>query len=313
MASTRVTAGGAPSEPAPGRFRVWMMAIRPPTLTAAVVPVAVGTAVAWHDGVRAPLVAFITLVAALALQAGANLANDLSDFRRGADTDTRLGPIRVTQRGLLTERQVTGGVVFFFALATLGGLYLTYLGSWPIVAIGLASMLAAVTYTGGPWPFGYRGLGEVFVFIFFGVVAVAGTYYVQSCAAGACRVTDDVHAASLPVALTVTAILVVNNVRDIDQDRLAGKYTLAVYLGRRLARCELVAVVAGAYLAAGAIWLLGDFSVWVLLSWLSAPAAIMPVIVTLRRTDGPPLNAALRAMARLHLIFGLLLAIGLSN
>ena len=306
------SASAAP-EASLSRFRVWMMAIRPPTLTAAIVPVAVGTAVAWHDGVRAPLAAFITLVAALALQAGANLANDLSDFRRGADTDTRLGPIRVTQRGLLTERQVTGGVIVFFLLATLGGLYLTYLGGWPIVAIGLASMLAAVTYTGGPWPFGYRGLGEVFVFIFFGVVAVVGTYYVQTCAAGACLVTNDVLAASLPVALTVTAILVVNNVRDIDQDRLAGKYTLAVYLGRRLARWELVVVVAGAYLAAGALWLSGDFSVWVLLSWLSVPAAIMPVVVPFKRTDGPPLNAALRGMARLHLIFGLLLAIGLSN
>ena len=303
--------GGA-AEPTPSRLRVWIMAIRPPTLTAAVVPVAVGTAVALHDGVRAPLAALAALFGALALQAGANLANDLSDFRRGADTETRLGPVRVTQRGLLSEWQVMGGVIVSFAIATAFGLYLAYLGGWPIIAIGIASMLAALTYTGGPWPFGYRGLGEVFVFIFFGVVAVAGTYYVQACAVDACRVTNDVFAASLPVALTVTAILVVNNVRDIDQDRLAGKYTLAVYLGRRLARTELVVVVAGAYLAAGALWFLGGFSGWVLLSWLSVPAAIMPVAVSLRRTDGPPLNAALRAMARLHLIFGLLLAIGLS-
>ena len=300
-------AGRAASEPAMSRLRVWMLAVRPPTLTAAVVPVAVGTGVAIHDGVWAPLAALAALVGALALQAGANLANDLSDFRRGADTEARLGPIRVTQRGLLTEGQVTAGVIAFFALATVMGLYLTYLGGWPIIAIGLASMLAAVTYTGGPWPFGYRGLGEVFVFIFFGVVAVAGTYYVQTG-----QVTGDVLAASLPVALTVTAILVVNNVRDIDTDRVAGKYTLAVYLGRRLARTELVVVVAGAYIAAAALWLLGNFSGWVLLSWLSVPAAIMPVAVPLRRTDGPPLNAALRAMARLHLIFGLLLAIGLS-
>jgi 1,4-dihydroxy-2-naphthoate octaprenyltransferase len=300
-------AGRVSSEPAMSRFRVWMLAIRPPTLTAAVVPVAVGTGVAIHDGVWAPLAALAALVGALALQAGANLANDLSDFRRGADTEARLGPIRVTQRGLLSEWQVTMGVVAFFLLATVAGLYLTYVGGWPIIAIGLASMLAAVTYTGGPWPFGYRGLGEVFVFIFFGVVAVAGTYYVQ-----AGRVTGDVLAASVPVALTVTAILVVNNVRDIDTDRVAGKYTLAVYLGRRLARTELVVVVAGAYIAAAALWFLGDFSGWVLLSWLSVPAAVMPVAVSLRRTDGPPLNAALRAMARLHLIFGLLLAIGLS-
>lgn len=303
-------AGSAERSAAPelSRSRVWWMAIRPPTLTAAIVPVAVGTGVAIHDGVWAPLAAFAALVGALALQAGANLANDLSDFRRGADNEARLGPVRVTQRGLLTERQVTMGVLVSFGIATVAGLYLTYVGGWPIIAIGLASMLAAVTYTGGPWPFGYRGLGEVFVFIFFGVVAVAGTYYVQ-----AGQVTADVLAASVPVALTVTAILVVNNVRDIDTDRLAGKYTLAVYLGRRLARTELVVVVAGAYLAAAGLWLLGDFSGWVFLSWLSVPAAVMPVAVSLSRTDGPPLNAALRAMARLHLIFGLLLAVGLST
>ncbi len=289
-------------------LRIWVMAIRPPTLTAAVVPVAVGTGVAMHDGVRAPLAALAALIGALALQAGANLANDLSDFRRGADTEARLGPVRVTQRGLLTQRQVATGVAVSFAIATVAGLYLTYLAGWPIIAIGLLSMFAAVTYTGGPWPFGYRGLGEVFVFIFFGVVAVAGTYYVQ-----VGHVTGGVLAASLPVSLTVTAILVVNNVRDIDTDRLAGKYTLAVYLGRRLARTELVLVVTGAYLAAAGLWFLGDFSGWVLLSWLSVPAAVMPVAVSLRRTDGPPLNAALRAMARLHLIFGLLLAIGLST
>ena len=307
MASSSSPTSGA-AESSRSRVRVWLMAIRPATLTAAIVPVAVGTGVAVHDGVRAPLAALAALIGALALQAGANLANDLSDFRRGADTDTRIGPIRVTQRGLLSERQVATGVVVCFALATIVGLYLTALGGWPIIAIGLAAMLAAVTYTGGPWPFGYRGLGEVFVFIFFGVVAVAGTYYVQ-----AGQVTADVFAASLPVSLTVTAILVVNNVRDIDTDRLAGKHTLAVYLGRRLARTGLVVVVAGAYVASAALWLLGDFSGWVLLSWLSVPAAVVPVAVVLRRTDGPPLNAALRAMARLHLLFGLLLAIGLST
>src|SRR5690606_9291984 len=187
--------------PAPGSVRAWVLAIRPPTLTAAVVPVAVGTGVAIRDGHWVPLAAFAALVGALALQIGANFANDLSDFRRGADTESRLGPPRATQLGLLTQRQVTAGILVSFALATLAGLYLVYLGGWPIIAIGLASMLAAVTYTGGPWPFGYRGLGEVFVFIFFGVVAVAGTYYVQACAAGACRVTGEVFGASVPVAL----------------------------------------------------------------------------------------------------------------
>ncbi len=293
--------------PPPGSLRAWILAIRPPTLTAAIVPVAVGTGVAIRDGHWMPLAAFAALVGALALQIGANFANDLSDFRRGADNESRLGPPRATQLGLLTQRQVTIGILVSFVVATVVGLYLVVLGGWPIIAIGLASMVAAVTYTGGPWPFGYRGLGEVFVFIFFGVVAVAGTYYVQ-----AEMLSWHVIGASVPVALTVTAILVVNNVRDIDTDRLAGKYTLAVYLGRRLARTEFVLVVAGAYLAAAGLWLLGDFSGWVLLSWLSVPVAIAPGGVVLARTDGPALNGALRSTARLHFVFGILLALGVS-
>jgi len=287
--------------------KAWLLAIRPPTLTAAVVPVAVGTGVAVGDGYRAPLAALAALVGALALQIGANFANDLSDFRRGADNESRLGPPRATQLGLLTQRQVTQGILVAFAVATLAGLYLVYVGGWPIIAIGLSSMIAAVTYTGGPWPFGYRGLGEVFVFIFFGVVAVAGTYFVQSG-----EVNGHVLAASIPVSLTVTAILVVNNVRDIDTDRHAGKYTLAVYLGRRLARTEFVLVVAGAYLAAGSLWLLGGYSGWVFLSWLSVPAAVVPIGTVLAKTDGPGLNQALRSTARLHLLFGILLAVGVS-
>lgn len=293
--------------PEPGSLRAWILAIRPPTLTAAIVPVAIGTSVAFRDGYREWPAALAALIGALALQVGANFANDLSDFRRGADNESRLGPPRATQLGLLTQRQVIGAIFTSFGIATFVGLYLVYVGGWPIIAIGLASMLAAVTYTGGPWPFGYRGLGEVFVFIFFGVVAVAGTYYVQ-----AGEVTGAVIAASIPISLTVTAILVVNNVRDIDTDRLAGKFTLAVYLGRRLARTEFVVVVAGAYLASASLWLLGGFSGWVLLSWLSVPAAFVPVGAVMARTDGPSLNQALRSTARLHLLFGMLLAVGVS-
>lgn len=296
-----------PALPRPGSVRAWVLAIRPPTLTAAVVPVAVGTGVALGDGHRAPIAAFAALVGALALQVGANFANDLSDFRRGADNESRLGPPRATQLGLLTQQQVVRGIVAAFGVATLAGLYLVAVGGWPIIAIGVSSMVAGLTYTGGPWPFGYRGLGELFVFIFFGVVAVAGTYYVQSGTLG-----WHVIAASLPVSLTVTAILVVNNVRDIDTDRLAGKYTLAVYLGRRLARAEFLVVVAAAYLAAAALWVLGDYSSWVLLSWLSVPAAIVPVGAVWAREDGPALNQALRSTARLHLLFGILLAVGVS-
>lgn len=293
---------------APGSPRVWLLATRPPTLTAAIAPVAVGSAVAVRDDVFDAGPASAALLGALALQVGANFANDLSDFRRGADTADRIGPIRVTQTGLLTERQVMAGMLVAFLVAAITGLYLAVVGGWPVIGIGLASILAAVTYTGGPWPFGYRGLGELFVFVFFGLVAVTGTYYVQ-----AGEVTGAAVAAAVPVGLTVTAILVVNNVRDIDTDRAARKYTLAVYLGRRLARYQYVLFMVGAYVSAAALFLVGSFSGWTLLSWLSIPAAISPIVAVLTRVEGPPLNAALRATARLHFIFAILLAIGLSQ
>ena len=298
----------ARSESRPGPLRVWLMAIRPPTLTAAIAPVAVGAALAVRDDVFSAGPAAAALFGALALQIGANLANDVADFRRGADDERRLGPARVTQRGLLSEREVSIGSWVAFVLAAVAGVYLTAVAGWPVVAIGLASILAAVAYTAGPWPYGYRGLGELFVFLFFGVAAVVGTYYVQ-----ALEISGHAVAASVPVALTVTAILVVNNVRDIDTDRRAGKRTLAVRLGRRLARLQFVVVLAAAYLSAAGLWMLGGFSVRVLLPWLSAPLAVGPLRAVLGRVDGPSLNGALRDTARLHLIFGVLLAAGVAR
>jgi 1,4-dihydroxy-2-naphthoate octaprenyltransferase len=291
----------------PSPIRTWILAIRPPTLTAAVAPVVVGSAVAVRDDVFAFGPALAALLGALAIQTGANLANDLSDFRRGADTEHRLGPPRVTQQGLLTEAQVARGVAIAFAFATLLGVYLTWVAGWEVIAIGCSSMLAALAYTGGPWPFGYRALGELFTFLFFGVVAVVGTYFVQ-----AEQVTGEVLAASIPVGLTVTAILVVNNVRDIETDRAAGKRTLAVVLGRTRARALFVAIVVAAYLAAAALCLFGGFPWWTLLAWLSAPLAVAPAEAVLSRADGPSLNRALKATARLHLVFALLLSLGVA-
>ena len=297
-----------PQRGRPGPLRTWVLAARPPTLTAALAPVAVGVAVALrHDTFRAGP-AFAALLGAIAIQVGANFANDLSDFRRGADAEGRLGPMRVTQQGLLTERQVVAGVYAAFSLATLAGLYLTWVAGWPVIAIGLGSMLGAVLYTGGPLPYGYRGLGEVFTFVFFGVVAVTGTYFVQ-----ARELTPDAFLASVPVGLTVTAILVVNNVRDIESDRRAGKRTLAVLLGRPRARLLFVAMLGAAYLVAAGLWLLGDFPSWTLLAWASAPFAVAPAAAVLSRVDGPALNGALRATARLHLIFALLFSAGLAR
>ena len=221
-----MNAGGGPPAPAaralpgggPGAGRRWLLAVRPPTLTAAVAPVLVGCGLAWGAERFAAGPALAALAGAVAIQVGANLANDVSDFRKGADTAARIGPPRVTQLGLLSERQVLCGMWTAFALAALCGVYLAAVAGWPVVAIGLASIAAALAYSGGPWAFGYRGLGEPFTFVFFGLIAVGGTYFVQAGSWGGAAL-----AAALPVGCTVTAILVVNNVRDIETDRAAGE------------------------------------------------------------------------------------------
>ncbi len=292
--------------PAAGRLGAWALAARPATLPAAAAPVAVGTGAAIHDGAAHPGAAAAALLGALAIQVGANLANDVSDFRRGADTADRIGPPRATQTGLLSERQVTAGMWAAFGVAALAGLYLTAIAGWPVVAVGVASILAALAYTGGPWPFGYHGLGEVFTFVFFGLVAVGGAYYVQ-----AGTLTAGALAAAAPVGLTVSAILMVNNIRDIATDAAAGKRTLAVAVGRTASRRLFAATLALAWLAAAALWPLG-YGPAVLLCWFAAPLAAEPLRAVLTSADGPRLNAALRATARLHLVFGVLLAAGLA-
>ena len=291
----------------PSRIGAWVLAARPATLTAAATPVVVGTAVALHAGEAQAGPAAAAMLGALALQVGANLANDVFDFRRGADTADRIGPPRVTQLGILSERQVIGGLIVAFGVATLAGIYLIAVAGWPVAAAGIAAMLAALAYTGGPWPFGYHGLGDVFVFIFFGLVAVVGTYYVQAGETSFAAV-----ATALPVGCTVTAILMVNNIRDIETDEAAGKRTLAVMIGRQPARWLFVATVAAAYLSAAALAPIDGFGAWTLLSWLSIPLAVSPVRAVMTSTDGPTLNSALRATARLHLALGVLLAIGLA-
>lgn len=289
----------------PTTLQIWIMAARPKTLPAAAASVVVAAGAAWSEGVFKAGPALACLLAALLLQVGANLANDLYDFHRGADTHERLGPLRVTQAGLLTPGQVRNGMWVTFGLAALLGLYLFAVAGWPVLVIGLASILAAIAYTGGPFPFGYYGLGDVVVFIFFGPVAVGGAYYVQ-----AGRLSPLAIWCSLPMGLLITAILVVNNLRDIRTDTAAGKRTLAVRLGERGARREYSLCLAGAYLVPLLMSVLGQASAWVLLSWLSLPLAY-----SLNRTvwtqAGRPLNLALAGTGRLTLLFGILLAVGL--
>jgi len=235
-----------------------------------------------------------------------NFANDYSDFFRGSDTPDRLGPVRVTSAGIITPAAMRKGILAVIAASALVGLYLVWVGGWPILLIGVASIVAALAYTGGPFPFGYYGLGELFVFLFFGVAAVCGTYYVQTL-----TLTPAVVTASFAVGALVTAILVVNNYRDIDTDRRAGKRTLAVRLGRRGAQIEYAGLLAFAFLLPPVMWLLEDAGPWVLATWLTAPLAVQLVRTLATVTDGPTLNRTLAGTARLGLLFSLLLAAGI--
>ena len=288
-------------------LRLWLVAARPRTLPAAVAPVLVGTALAGAEDVFKPLRLAAALVGSIFIQIGTNLANDYSDARRGADTEDRLGPVRVTAGGLMPPRNVLVGTYVAFGIAVAAGAYLAAVAGWELLVVGVVSIAAGVLYTGGPRPYGYEGLGEVFVFLFFGLVAVGGSYFVQ---------TEDLRweavALGVPVGLLAAAILVVNNVRDIETDRRAGKRTLAVRMGRDTAVGLFMAMLALAYVSPVWIWLLGDgLSAWLLLPLLSLPLAL-PLTNTLSsRRDGPALNKLLADTGRLLAVFSLLLAAGL--
>jgi len=296
--------GAAP--PAAGSWTAWRLAVRLPTLPAAVAPVLVGCGAAIGAGVFSAGPAIAALVGALLLQVGANLANDLFDFRKGSDTEDRLGPPRATQSGFLSERQVLTGAVIVFGLAMLTGAYLAWVAGWPVIAAGLASIAAALAYTGGPWPFGYHALGDLFTFVFFGLVATAGTYFVQ-----AGEVSGLALVAAIPVGCSVTAILVVNNLRDINTDAASGKNTLAVLLGNRLTRIWFGLLVAGALGGAVATWPAGAGPA-VTMSLLAVLPLLAPGRAVLGGVTGSALNATLRETARFHLVLGLLLAAGLA-
>ena len=289
----------------PEQIKRWILAARPKTLPAAASPVIVGTAVAIGEGLFNLGPALAAMMGALLLQIGANLANDVFDYKKGADAGERLGPLRVTQAGLLTPRQVTRGMWLILGLAVVTGVYLALVGGWPIVVIGLLSIASAIAYTGGPFPLGYHGLGDLFVFVFFGPAAVCGTYYVQ-----AGELIEIAWWAAAPMGLLTMAILAVNNLRDIETDRAAGKKTLAVRFGVRGTRAEYLLLVGMAYLAPLAMCLADVTTLWALLSWLSLPLALSPIRLVLQKRERA-LNQALAQTARLELIYGLLFSIGL--
>jgi 1,4-dihydroxy-2-naphthoate polyprenyltransferase len=286
-------------------LRLWALAARPRTLPAAVAPVLVGSALAVSEDDFRALAFVAALVGSVFIQIGTNLANDYSDARRGADSEDRLGPVRVTAGGLMPPRRVLVGTYVAFGIAVAAGVYLAAVAGWELLVVGALSIAAGVLYTGGPRPYGYAGLGELFVFLFFGLVAVNGSYYVHTE-----QLSWEALGLSLPVGLLAAAILVVNNVRDIDTDRRAGKHTLAVKLGRDRTRLLFTAMVITAFAAPAATWAFGGLTAWLLLT-LAALPLVPPLIETVSsRTDGPALNGALAGTGRLLAVFSLLLAAG---
>jgi 1,4-dihydroxy-2-naphthoate polyprenyltransferase len=276
------------------------------TLPAAIAPVLVGTALAGFEGVFHPLRFLAALIGSVFIQVGTNLSNDYSDARRGADSEDRLGPVRVTAGGLVPPGQVLVATYVSFGVAVVAGAYLIAVAGWQLLIVGAASILAGVLYTGGPRPYGYEGLGELFVFLFFGIVAVAGSYFVQ-----VRHLSWEAFALAVPVGLLAAAILVVNNIRDIETDRRAGKRTLAVRLGRERARTLFAATVYASYVLAPISWLFGPLRSWLLLSWLTLPVGAQVVRTVRNRLDGPSLNAALAQTGVLQLAFCMLLSAGL--
>jgi 1,4-dihydroxy-2-naphthoate polyprenyltransferase len=289
-------------------MRIWLMAARPRTLPAAIAPVLVGSAAAvqWVGHLPRWGAFFAALVGSIFIQIGTNLANDYSDAKRGADTADRLGPVRVTSAGLVTPQRVMTATWIAFAVAVACGLYLATVAGPVIILVGIVSIAAGVLYTGGPRPYGYAGLGEVFVFLFFGLVAVNGSYYVQ---------VEEIDALALLLSVAIgflaTAILVVNNVRDLETDRRAGKMTLAVRIGRHNAVMLYRALMLGAFVMLPIALAAGEASALALIGLLALPLTVKPMRAMSNRTDGPALNGALAGTGAVLGVFSLLVSIGL--
>ncbi len=283
------------------------MAARPATLSAAIGPVLIGSSSAWRDGVFAFVPFLVVLFCALMIQIGVNFANDLADAQKGADTEARIGPTRAVASGIISEADMKRAIAIAFGAAAVGGIYLIWYAGWPILVIGSISIVAALGYTNGPIPYGYYGLGEAFVFVFFGLVATAGTRYVFSPSVPAA-----VWAGGVVMGLLAAAILEANNIRDIDTDQRAGKRTLAVVLGRTRARRLYSATVFGAF----GVILVGSLVGWLpfmaMIALVVAPLTI-PLVRTINtETEGPPLIEVLKGTAQVQLFAGLLLALGIA-
>lgn len=285
--------------------RVWWSAVRPATLAASVAPVLTGTAIAVHEGGLRPAAGFGALVVGLAMQLGVNFANDYSDFKRGADSPARVGPVRAAASGVVRPGQVRGAAVAAFGLAGLVGLLLSLAVDWRLLIVGAACLIAGWLYTGGPRPYGYLGLGEVFVFVFFGLVATLGTVYVETGHIDALAVL-----AGCGMGFLATAILVLNNLRDIDTDAAAGKRTVATRIGRERTRGLLLVLVCAAFTVPIVLFMTRLVPVTVMLIHFGIPVAAVPVRTAFATASAPALVQALKRMAAAQLVYALMFTIG---
>lgn len=294
------------TEALPGKLESWILASRPKTLLAAVVPVMVGSALAINKGKFIFIYAFIALLCSLLIQIGTNYINDLYDFLKGADNENRKGPLRVLASGLITVNEMKAGSVIVFLVAFILGLILVYEAGTVILIIGILAIIAGIAYTAGPFPLAYNGLGDLFVFMFFGIVGTTGTYYIQ-----AKEFSMIAFLTSIPVGALITNILVVNNFRDIEEDKAAGKNTLAVIFGKDFARFQFVFLLMTSFATPAVLYFFFDFHIWIFLPYLTFPIAYRLAIM-LYTFDGLALNKTLELTAKFSALFGLLFAAGLT-
>ena len=287
------------------KFHSWLLASRPKTLLASVVPVMVGTALAINVDKFNPLVTLVALVCSLLIQIGTNFTNDLYDFYKGADTVSRKGPVRVLAAGLISVKEMKTGIIIAFLSAFILGLYLVYIGGIIILAIGVLSILAGIAYTAGPYPLAYKGLGDIFVFMFFGLIGTMGTFYLQ-----ANELSLPAFLSSIPVGSLITNILVVNNFRDIETDRIAGKNTLAVKLGKTFTQYQFIFLIFVSFIVPLLLFLFFDFKFWIFLPYLTLPV-VYKTISMLFTLDGVQLNETLELTAKLSAMYGILFSAGL--
>jgi 1,4-dihydroxy-2-naphthoate octaprenyltransferase len=288
------------------KFRIWLSAARPQTLAASIVPIMVGASLAWSHYAFRLDTTIVALLCALLIQVGTNFANDYYDFVKGADTDDRIGFERATALGLISPQAMLTATYLTMGLAFLVGLYLVWVGGWIIFLIGILSMLFGVLYTGGPYPLGYNGLGDIFVFIFFGIIAVSGTYYVN-----ALEWSTTSLVASLPVGALCVNILVVNNLRDIHQDKISGKRTLGVLFGEKMLKMEYLGLIFTAFLIPFIFYHFYGYGIAIMLPYLALPLAWMLIKQVYYHDDKKELNKTLERTAQFMILFGVLLSLGI--